>query len=102
MKGHAQLSAVFARSSRDECAEARAVDIIDLLQINDNACGAGCGEIVDHGKQPTALLAERKTPIERQEVDSIHLPLRYFQRHGRLPPPQELFKYHYADSRRHP
>src|SRR6266478_8766690 len=72
----------------DECAEARAVDVIDLLQINDDACGAGCEEIVDHGKQPAALLAERKTPVERQKVDSIHLTLRYFQRHGRLPPPR--------------
>src|SRR6267143_1106484 len=65
----------------DERAEARAVDIIDMLQINDDACGAGCEEIIDHSKQPAALLAERKTPVERQKVDSIHLTLRYFQRH---------------------
>src|SRR5467141_3404639 len=72
----------------DERAEARAVDIVDMLQINDDACGAGCQEIIDHSKQPAALLTERKTPVERQKVDSIHLTLRYFQRHGRLPPPK--------------
>src|SRR6266481_6105755 len=81
----------------DECSQARAVDIIDLLQINDNPCGAGCEEIVDHGKQPVALLSKHQTPVERQKVDSIDLTLRYFQRH-RLALPQELFKYHYADS----
>src|SRR5207253_6058174 len=42
----------------DECAEARAINIIDLLQINDNPCGAGCEEIVGHCKQPAALLSE--------------------------------------------
>ena len=65
----------------DESAEARAVDIIDMFQIKDDPCGAGGEEIVDHGKQTAALLAERKTPFERQKVDSIPLPLRYFQRH---------------------
>jgi hypothetical protein len=69
----------------DESAEARAVNIIDLFQINDNPCGAGCEEIVDHCKHAAALLPEHKTPFERQKVDSIHLTLRYFQRH-RLPP----------------
>src|SRR6266849_377920 len=71
----------------DECAEARAVNIIDLLQINDNPCGAGCEEIVGHCKQPAALLSEHKTPFERQKVDSIHLTLRYFQRHRLAPRP---------------
>ena len=80
----------------DECAETRAVNIIDLLQINDNPCAAGCEEIVDRCKQPAALLSEDKTPFERQKLDSIHLTLRYFQRH-RLPP-----KDHYADSQMHP
>src|SRR6266481_4148567 len=69
----------------DECAEARAVNIIDLLQINDNPCGAGCEEIVGHCKQPAALLSEHKTPFERQNVDCIHLALRYFQRHRLAP-----------------
>src|SRR5260370_11697929 len=70
----------------DECAEARAVNIIDLLQINDHPCGAGCQEIVDHGKQPAALFSQHKTPFERQKVDSIRLTLRYFQGHRSLPP----------------
>src|SRR5882762_10331774 len=73
----------------DECAEARAVNIIDLLQINDNPCGARCEEIIGHCKQPAALLSEHKTPFERQKVDSIHLTLRYFQRH-RLAPQGQL------------
>src|SRR5713226_3729636 len=73
----------------DECAEARAVHIMDLLQIDDNPCSAGCEEIVDHGKQPAALFSEHKTPFERQKVDSIRLTLRYFQRH-RLPPQRPL------------
>jgi hypothetical protein len=80
----------------DKGAETRTVNIIDLLQINDNPCGAGCEEIVDRCKQPAALLSEHKTPFERQNVDSIHLTLRYFQRHC-LPP-----KDHYADSPMHP
>src|SRR5437016_5544214 len=70
----------------DECAEARAVHIIDLLQINDHTCGPGCQQIVDHCKQPAALFSQHQTPFERQKVDSIHLTLRYFQRH-RWPPP---------------
>src|SRR5258708_5502265 len=70
----------------DECAEARAVNIIDLLQINDHACSAGCQEIVDHDKQPAALFSQHKTTFERQKVDSIRLTLRYFQRHRSLPP----------------
>jgi len=40
----------------DECAQARAVHIIDLLQINDHPCGAGCQQIVAYGKQPAAPL----------------------------------------------
>src|SRR5437762_13624326 len=32
----------------DECAEASAVNIVDVLQIDDNACAAGRKEIVDH------------------------------------------------------
>src|SRR5690348_495520 len=71
----------------DECAEARAVHIIDLLQIHDNPCGAGCEQIVDHCKQPNALFSEHQTPFERQQVDSIRLTLRDFQRH-RWPPPK--------------
>src|SRR5258708_37758390 len=31
----------------DECTEARAINIIDLLQIDDNPRGVGCEEIVD-------------------------------------------------------
>src|SRR6059058_4387289 len=71
----------------DECAEARAVHIIDLLQINDHPCGAGCQQIVDRGKQPAALFSQHQTSFERQKVDSIRLTLRYFQRH-RWPPPR--------------
>src|SRR4029077_2983509 len=55
----------------DECAEARAVNIMDLLQINDHPCGAGCQQLVNHGKQPAALFSEHKTPFEPQKVDSI-------------------------------
>ena len=80
----------------DERSEARAVNIIDLLEINDNPRGAGGVEFVDHRKQAAALLSEHKTPFERQKVDSIRLTLRYFQRH-RLPP-----RDYYADSRMHP
>src|SRR5580704_13825142 len=69
----------------DKCAEAGAVNIVDVLQIDDNPCGAGRKEIVDHCTQPAALLSERKAPFERQKVDSIHLTLCYFQRH-RWPP----------------
>src|SRR5271163_1797636 len=69
----------------DECTKARAVNIIDLLQINDNPCSAGCEEIVDHCPKPVALLSEHQPPFECQNVDSIHLTLRYFQWH-RLPP----------------
>src|SRR5260370_36921103 len=69
----------------DECAEARAVNIIHLLQINDHPCSAGCKEIVDHGKQPAALFSEYKAPLECQQEDSIRLMQDYFQRH-RLPP----------------
>jgi len=68
----------------DECAEASAVNIVDVLQIDDNPCDAGRKEIVDHCTQPVALLSENKTTFERQKVDSIHLTLCYFQRH-RLP-----------------
>src|SRR5882724_754252 len=42
-------------------------------------------QIVDRGKQPAALFSEHQTPFKRQKVDSLHLTLRYFQRH-RLPP----------------
>src|SRR5882762_536390 len=69
----------------DECTEARAINIIDLLQINDNPRGVGCEEIVDRCTQPAALFSEHKTPFERQKVDSIHFTLCYFQRHS-LPP----------------
>src|SRR5258706_14087015 len=69
----------------DECTEARAINIIDLLQINDNPRGVGCEEIVDRCTQPAALFSEHKTPFERQKVDSIHLTLCYFQRHSLLP-----------------
>src|SRR6267378_7220695 len=69
----------------DECTEARAINIIDLLQINDNPRGVGCEEIVDRCTQPAALFSEHKTPFERQKVDSIHLTLCYFQGHS-LPP----------------
>ena len=48
----------------DECADARAVNIIDLLQVNDNPCRAGFEEIIDHCEQPSALLSEHKTPFE--------------------------------------
>src|SRR5580704_3730735 len=65
----------------DQCAKTRAVNIIDLFEINDDPRGAGCEKIIDHGEQPAALLPEHKTPLERQQVDSIHLTLRYFQRH---------------------
>src|SRR6516164_11094651 len=80
----------------DQCAQAGAVHIIDVLQIDNNPCAAGCQEIVNHRKQPAALLSEHKTSIERQKIDSIYLTLRYFQRH-RLPP-----QGHYADSRMYP
>jgi hypothetical protein len=69
----------------DECSEASAVNVVDMLQIDDNPGDAGRKEIVDHCTQPAALLSEHKAPFERQKVDSIHLTLRYFQRH-RLPP----------------
>jgi len=65
----------------DKCAEARAVNIIHVLKINDDPCGAGCQEIVNRRAQPGALFAERKTTFERQHMDSIHLTLCYFQRH---------------------
>ena len=48
----------------DECAEASAVNIVDVLQINDNPCDAGREEIVDDCTQPGALLSEHKTPFE--------------------------------------
>src|SRR6266480_924591 len=73
----------------DECAEASAVNIVDVLQIEDNPRAAGRKEIVDHCTQPVALLSEHKTTFERQNVDSIHLTLCYFQRH-RLPFPGAL------------
>jgi hypothetical protein len=69
----------------DECAEARAVNIIHVFKINDDPRGTRCQEIVNHCAQPGALFAERKTTFERQKADSIHLTLCYFQRH-RLPP----------------
>ena len=55
----------------EESAEAGAVHIIDVFEINDNACGAGGEEIVEHGEQADVLLSEDKTPFERQKVDSV-------------------------------
>jgi len=80
----------------DECAEARAVNIIDLLQINDNPVWRQMRGDYRSLQATRRSLVRAQTPFERQKVDSIHLTLRYFQRH-RLAP-----KDHYAGSRMHP
>ena len=84
--GKLQPSAfVFCLSMRFyQCAKARAVNIIDVLQVNDNSCRARREKIVNGCTKAVALFSEHKTPSKCQKMDAIQFALCYFQRHGRL------------------
>ena len=70
----------------DERAEAGAVHVIDVLEVGNNACGAGCEKGLDRGTQTDTFFTEHETTFERQNIDSARLTLCNFQRHGCWPP----------------
>lgn len=71
--------------SFDQRAEAGAVHVVDVLEIDDDASGAGGEKIVNGGAKAGAFLAESQTAGKSQKIETVGFALRYFQRHRELP-----------------
>jgi len=65
----------------DEGAEAGAVDVMDVLEIDDDAGGVGGEQRVDRGTKAGGFVAESKTAAEGENVDAVGFALRDFERH---------------------
>ena len=68
----------------DQGAEAGAVHIGDVFEIDDDASGASGKKIVNGGAKADALFAERQTTAEGQKIEAIRFALRDFQSHREL------------------
>ena len=67
-------------------AEAGAVHVVDVLEIDDDARGASGEKIVNGGAEAGAFVAESETAAESQKIKTVgFVALRDFQRHGELP-----------------
>jgi len=68
----------------DQGAEAGAVHIMDVFEIDDDASGASGKKIVNGRAKAGALFAERQTTAEGQKIEAIRFALRDFQSHREL------------------
>lgn len=70
----------------DQGAEAGAVHIVDVLEIDDNARGTSGEKIVNGGAEAGAFVAESETAAECKKIKTVAFAaLRDFERHGELP-----------------
>jgi hypothetical protein len=65
----------------DQGAEAGAVHIVDVFEIDDDARGAGGEKIVNGGAKAGAFVAEDETAAESEQIEAIRFALRDFQSH---------------------
>src|SRR5215470_14338458 len=69
----------------DQRAKPRAVNVMDVLKIYDNARRSRRDKMVNGGTKSDALVSEHKTPFECQKIDALSFTLCYFQWHRLLP-----------------
>ena len=70
----------------DQGAEAGAVHIVDVLEIDDDARGASGEKIVNGGAEAGAFVAESEAAAETEKIETVgFVALRDFQRHSELP-----------------
>ena len=65
----------------DQGAEAGAIDIVDMLEIDDDARGAGGEQIVNGRAKTGAFIAECETPAQGEKTNTVGFTLRDFERH---------------------
>jgi hypothetical protein len=71
--------------SFDQSAEPGAVYIVDVLEIDDDARGAGGEKIVNGGAKAGAFVAENQTAAEIQKIETVgFVALRDFERHRKF------------------
>lgn len=73
----------------DQGTEAGAVHIVDVLEIDDDTCGASGEKIVNGGAKAGAFFAESQTAAESQKIETVGFALRDFQRHDAPRGPDE-------------
>ena len=73
----------------DQGAEAGAVHIVDVLEIDDDTCGASGEKVVNGGAKAGAFFAESQTAAESQKIETVGFALRDFQRHDAPRAPDE-------------
>jgi hypothetical protein len=84
--GEAEASALgyYFAVGFDQGAEAGAVHIVDVFEIDDDASGASGKKIVNGRAKAGAFFAERQTTAEGQKIEAIRFALRDFQSHREL------------------
>jgi len=65
----------------DEGAEAGAVDVVDVFEIDDDAGGVGGEQRVDGGAKAGGFVAEGEAAAEGEKIDAVGFALRDFERH---------------------